>query len=717
MTKKYKIFSQQIKTFIFKKAALALAAILCISALSACGGQKENAQGNVGDSQEHYHPGAEPPGGSGIYDIFSDTEQMITVEKDDLAGTLKTVQFFHGEPVILAVDSISKEGKSVSDIYLYSQGQKARLIAGGLPSNVAQGAGFIFLDEEGGIYHINGGLLTSVNATITKYDSSGNKAYSLERNAAQLQLCSLADGKIAMLYSDSSLDRHVLELLDSATGAASEVKLKTAMEPAVYLGTDGTAPYLLDSYGVSRVDPAEGTITRQLSFSGSSYSLPDDSAPEAERISSFQIDAGGDIRILRGRMLAYGMSTALNLPIGTASLEILQRRELDDSKTFLTLRGMWQPDEWLKTRITEFNSGSRNYYVLVENPEDGTSEEDYVNRTLVELGAGKGPDILYGDIMLGTSLYSLAQKGAFEDLAPYMESSGMKREDYFPQAFCDFGSEGKIYGLLLDISVYTQTIDASLPTDKENDDIKGFDIESFLDALLALGDTAVYEKSSDSGEVLQILLQGSETLWGMIDWDKGTCRLDTPLFPKLLQAAKNLGADNKKSYTPLTEKNYIYLTFFKSAQKKTDSDKKVSGLPFDDGCHGMVRTWSSLKANANSQNKDGVWEFLNYLLSRESQEKQRLPVHRDAFAAMAKARMDEEAKYGLSIYPDPLTLEEVAELEAYLMEDTRFLPIRVQPLIDIIKAEAADYFSGTKSIAQVREVAQNRIQLYLEENH
>lgn len=105
------------------------------------------------------------------------------------------------------------------------------------------------------------------------------------------------------------------------------------------------------------------------------------------------------------------MSVVLNLPVGTASLKILQRRKLDNSKTFLTLRGMWQPDEWMEEKILEFNAKNSNYYVLVENPEDGISAEDYDTRTLVEPGAGNGPDILYGDAMLGTSLYSLAKKG------------------------------------------------------------------------------------------------------------------------------------------------------------------------------------------------------------------------------------------------------------------------------------------------------------------
>lgn len=700
----------RIKTLLIKNMSLALAAVLCLGTLSACSGSRETGQSSADSSRGNTPLNAEAVGGSGIYDIFSDTEQKITVEEDDLKGVLNAVQFYHGEPVILSVDTGSRDGKRVGDVYLYSQGQDARLVAEGLPADIVEGAGFCFLDEEGGIYHIKGGMLASVDTAITKYDSSGKKAYSLERNASELQMCSLADGQIAMLYRDSSLGRYVLELLDSV-GTAFEIKLKTTIEGSAHLGTDGSVPYLLDSHGVYRIDPAEGTIDVQMLFDGSTFSLLDDMSQEEERIEGFRVSADGDIIILRGRMLAWGMSARLNLPLGTASVEILQKRELDNNKTFLTLRGRWQPSAWMTERISEFNSQSRDYCVLIETQEDGIAMEDYVARTLVELGAGKGPDILYGDNMLGDSLYSLIQKGAFENLAPYMERSGMKREDYFPQAFCDFGEEGKVYGLLMGSDVYTQTVDASLLADNEY-----VDIDSFLDALLALGDKAVYDDAADSGEFLQMFLQGSETLWGMIDWEGGTCNLDTPLFSKLLQTAKNLGADDKKSYTPVADQNLIYMQFFKSAKKKADNTKKILGKPFDDGCHGMVRTWFSLKVNANSQNKEGVWEFLSYLLSREAQEKETMPVHKEAFRAVAQARMDEEAKYGLRVYPDPLTWEDVAELEAYFMEDIRFLPVRVQPLIDIIKKEAADYFNGIKDIDQVRKVTQNRIQLYLEEN-
>ena len=50
------------------------------------------------------------------------------------------------------------------------------------------------------------------------------------------------------------------------------------------------------------------------------------------------------------------------------------------------------------------------------------------------------------------------------------------------------------------------------------------------------------------------------------------------------------------------------------------------------------------------------------------------------------------------------------------MENARLLPIRIDPLLDIICEEAAAYFNGDKSIPEITELIQNRVQLYLNEH-
>lgn len=704
------------KFLCLKKLCLALAIISCLCGLSACSGQKETEQAvesgpavGSGPGSLYGQPGgsAENTGtaGSGRYDIFSDKELVIGLEFEEIKGILRGAQLYQGEPAILSAQGSNSDGKAVIDIWLYSPGEEARVIAEGLPyDEVRFGDGF--LDEEGCYYHI-GGDKTKALLAITKYDSSGKPAFTLKRNTSNVRMCSLADGKIVLYYSDSETGRKRMEYLEPATGAVSEVRLKRSMRGDVFLGTDGNVPYLIDSSGVYKVNPEDGKIDMWMSFEATSYAM-EGGSEQGGSISSFRIKENGDVEILRRIALGSGRAATLNMPMGAVILETLQRKEIAEDKKILTIRTLWPPGNWLKNKIVEFNINSKDYYVHVEGPEDGIYEEDYITRTLLELGTGKGPDILYTDVVLGDSWYSLLQKGIFEDLAPYMERSGMKQEDYFPEAFCSYGNEGKVYGINIEADVRIQAVDGNLL-----EGVDSVDIDSFLDALLTRGDTAVYEKYIDSGEFLDRFLRGSDTLWGMVDWESGTCRLDTELFAKLLQAAKNLGDSDRKSYTPISYTRFlgfgnieVYLGEIKS------EGRTFMGIPFDDGFHGEINTGKSLKVNANSPNKEGVWEFLSFLLSREAQMTHvaDLPVHRGAFAGRAEEIMADQKVKAII-----LESEDVEWLEAYL-EDARFLPVRVQQLIDIIKDEAQYYFGGMKSIDQVRDAAQNRIQLYLDEN-
>ena len=66
------------------------------------------------------------------------------------------------------------------------------------------------------------------------------------------------------------------------------------------------------------------------------------------------------------------------------------------------------------------------------------------------------------------------------------------------------------------------------------------------------------------------------------------------------------------------------------------------------------------------------------------------------------------------MYFYPLTEKRIKELKA-ILEDTRFTPIRTEPILDIICQEAAEYFGGTKSVEEVIEMVNNRVQVLLDE--
>lgn len=677
--------SQAEKSSVTKKC-LALALALMLAFLPSCGEQDEFTQSGEDSRSESIVPSGNDE--AAHYDVFSSVESEIGAY-----GAASGVQFYQGQPVKLMV-RYQEGNRSLADLYLYRQEGAAEILLQGLSEEMKYGN--FFLDEEGCCYYIPKDIHSQGKVSLTKFSRSGESIYTVERgNASNMALYNIAEGKLLLCYTDEGNGR-VLQLMDAATGKTSDFQLKDPIA-VPWFGTDGKTLCLLNGDGVYRIDLEKAEITDTvLSFAGSTYTF-NLRLPEYGIIQGFQVTEDGEVEILRQNG-------------GTVSLETIQKKKMNVEKTVITLRGTDLYEAWLKEKIREFNETSEDCYVAVEVCGENESEEDYIVRTKVEMAAGKGPDILYGTNILGTSVYDLVQDGWLEELTPYMEHSGMKKEDYFPLAFCSFQREGGIYGINPMARLNHEALEGSL--------LEGMDevsLPALLDELLKLGDKATYRTKADSETFLKHFLQGSDSLWGMVDWTSGTCHFQTELFEKLLQAAKNLGDSDRKNYQPVAEQISVfeYYDFLPATEGKV-----VTGIPFDNGFHGLVNNTFVLAVNAKSQNKEAAWKFISYLLSSETQDTMsylRLPVHRETFLAHAQREIEEgcKKKYN-TVLADPLTSESAAILEDFL-EDAQYAPIRSQPLIDIILDGAQDYFNGIKDIPHVMDVIENRLNLYLQE--
>jgi hypothetical protein len=264
------------------------------------------------------------------------------------------------------------------------------------------------------------------------------------------------------------------------------------------------------------------------------------------------------------------------------------------------------------------------------------------------------------------------------------------------------------------------------------------DIETLMDALIAYEEDAIYWYDMDSSALLRFFLEGSETLWGMVDWEKGTCDFSGALFEKLLQVSKRYGYNERLHYPAVAQLRsceHIYLYDSEAEQEKEGMVK--SGVLFDDGCYlGTRSKYYTLSMNANSPYKDGAWEFLKLLIGEDAQaqfEFLPLPVYKKAFdkiAAEALAHADDNNSrpyyYQKKVYGKLITImersaadlteEKIGEMKKEL-EEAKSYPIRVVPLLNIIDEEAAYYFNGVKSAEEVRSVIENRVRLYLGENN
>lgn len=658
-------------------------------------------------------------------DVQAESEMNFQREgrMDRATGT----QFYQGEAVQICPDRMD----GTVDVYLYREDNSRELLVEGLAEDYY--FGYWFLDGEGTPYYWSTGMVEG----IEKLDASGKVACSIPVKDMGVQrivdMCQLADGRLFITYLEGGMgSAYTLAEVNPATGKASKVStVKLDGMGRVAAGEEGLL--YMDERGVYAIDMEDGSKASILSFIGTSYLLQD-----TQSIDDFRVLEDGSVEILRYDKISH-----------SGSREVLKASDKTTDKAILTFRcydfsSGGSMETWLKNRIDLFNKQSTDYLILLDESLEGMEREDFSRQTSIEMTAGKGPDIIFGDV-LGDYVYGAIQKGALVDLAPYMEQSGIREEDYFPAAFDCWRAGDGIYGVCIEVSMTDYRINSEVLGGQEHPDV-----EVLADALLAWPENAVFRRGYDSREVLKYFLQGSEDLWGMVDWNGGTCDFSGGLFAKILETAKRYGDDDGKDYPELVEMRVIDVMGFDTAADRKAEGMTAIGMPFDDGGHGVIRSsWQGfrnqmLAVNANSAYVEGAWAFISYLLGEEVQvsfqsnsngANVRIPVNKKAFEICTQKRVDwyverEEEQYAwlrfdqssgeyIGMYKrsyQDLTEEKLTEFRESI-EGARPIPIRTAPILDVIYEEAEYYFNGAKSIEEVSAVIQNRVQLYMDENY
>lgn len=84
----------------------------------------------------------------------------------------------------------------------------------------------------------------------------------------------------------------------------------------------------------------------------------------------------------------------------------------------------------LKMLVAKFNQENQEYHVFIQ---DGFTQDDFTERNDMEIATGKGPDLFSEDAV--SDIYSLAAKGALENLEPYLTEAGIDRGTMFRKRF------------------------------------------------------------------------------------------------------------------------------------------------------------------------------------------------------------------------------------------------------------------------------------------
>ncbi len=692
---------------------------LCVL-LSACGAEEENEEESVWRGIE--------PGQADLSYITERTEYYdVSLKSEDFnsvtEGKTVGVQFFQGERIQLYTKG--------NELYMQREDGSSELLLQNVPDQyVFQGVPLEewdsgqyslyyyrwYVDQEGNCYtygtvtNQNGQYSEEINSVI-RFLPSGEILYEtfLETDVKVDSMCQTEDGHMYLLLNDQrdmgdfGNGSWMLEEIEHDTGKRikdSVVELPYTYR--VFMGKTGVSPIVTggimgsDDCDISIVDVKKESLSPILFLCGVSYGWHIDLTFQDMRVTE---DGGIELLWLKQHGETGGV------------WERLKMGKVD--KTPIVLRGLFDNNSWLEGRVSDFNMENENYHVILEDCGSSNDQEDFARLTSVQIGAGKGPDIINGYLM-EDYIDGMLEKGALEELTPYMEASGIREEDYFPAAFATWRQGEKIYGIHPLMLIWDERIDEAVLGSSETPDM-----ETLLDALLAWEGGGVYLTGYDSAQVLKTFLLGTDSLWGMVDWENGSCEFNTPLFGRMLEAARRYGDDGRKdSQLCIAERgSYDTVRYLDGAAEREAKGKIISGVLFEDGCHAVSEAGYALAINANSANKDGAWEFISFLMSEKAQsdfELRYLPTHRAAYELWLKCEVKwaNGARIPGVVYD---TSEEKQEELRQRIEDAQPVPYRTAPIFDIILEEAGDYFSGSKSAEEVSGVINRRVLLYLNE--
>lgn len=670
-----------------KKYLWAIPFIMCLFLLAACGESSRNQE-------------------SEYYDIRVEEEDIFNSQ---LPGYYYGFQFYGDDMIQIMLGATTKQ----EGVWLLrTDGSSEKLLPeysdyGGSWFLTSQGQSILFYNSLTYGYRIQ--VLSREGEKLFSYDGVSGRS-----------VCEMEDGRIYLLAEED--DNVFLAEMNLSTGTLRKLdglslnlerRLGLNVVPLQCLGTGPDGLMLMDCDGIWKIEEAENRASKSLvlSFDSTSY---------MDMISDPATNPNFDLRYASGfRVLEDGGVELLwrYRDSGRGLLQTLHYEKTKETRLRLRCSSL---SSWMAERITEFNRTNGTYRVVIEQTRFSEEDfEDFRQRTDMEIGAGKGADMIFGIVSYNFS--ALQEKGALADLAPYLEKSGTIKEDYFPAAFARTKEQGPICGIFPELVCSSLWISRDVLAGYE-----GLDIGTVLDALLNYPEKGSFE-GFPKRYILTFFLQGSEDLWGMVDYESGTCDFDTELFQKILNVAKRYSQQAyMDSPAILGDRDVVPLGLFESEAELLAQGKEAFGYFFDDGVYPMAPWGNILAVNEKSENKDGCWEFILFLLQEDSQRK--LPTDHSIYPPSSRKVFAERQAYELewSGKNEPITArlsyshgectEEDAAEQLELMEQIHFPSLDTMYIQDIIWDEAQDYIDGIKSMDVIIENINNRVQLFLDEN-
>lgn len=384
--------------------------------------------------------------------------------------------------------------------------------------------------------------------------------------------------------------------------------------------------------------------------------------------------------------------------------------------------------------VNAFNQAQEKYFVSIQ------IYDDY-DRFLIDIAGKKGTDLY--DLDRGVRVEPLIEKGVLEDLTPYFEGSAVAGKEDMVDAVWRAGStEDKLYCLIPSFKCTGLLVEKGYTKDG------AWSGRDFLDLGKKYPGSMLCEFIQTPGRIINSQLR--EYMAAFIDWEAMTCSFDGDEFIALLEDLKALASSQYEAVEESATKADLirgksYLTelmllgmdsgmhSYRSIKDAFGSGYEFAGMPTADGSLKYELFYNQIYGiNSASQNKEGAWAFLEYLVSEEYQQPGGLlpggyfPARKDLLERELQADVDHVADSDGEYAHNPYTGERIDVYGGITEEDKQAI-LRVidssyrttfgsDPVPNsVICEEAEPFFQGQKSARDVANIIQSKIALHLAE--
>ncbi len=406
-------------------------------------------------------------------------------------------------------------------------------------------------------------------------------------------------------------------------------------------------------------------------------------------------------------------------------LSTLKPGALADQRTVITFFEN-QYENFYQQIAYEFNKTNKEYKVVIEDP--GIAEYDWDElQTFIQLLliSDDAPDIV--DLNFIDQWHSYAENGVFEDLSPYVSNSdSVKEANYFPSVY----NCGKVTDKQIFIP-YTFCVNMWYGLEKYLGTEMGWTLQDVMDFAKEHPDIPLM--NADAAAALDYLIRVGYKQF--VDETNRKCNFNTPLFYEVLEYAANskYKPSNAEEYYEvivleeellgmpflINKESYLKSTgILKNNNGESEIKFALKGFPSVDGslrAEAFI-TNGKLAICSNSKNKEGAWQFLEYIQNYKDDF-----ILSSAFPARIDWFEERELNFSDNWWNSEIEKREFTEEDEKtllkIIDSLESSNYEDELIIQIILEDSQAYLLGNKSAEDVAATIQSRVQLYLDEQN